>query len=408
MIQRMKNKKFLLFILSVCFTCLPSNAQWLWEKSKLDEIKREIERNNSSAIYQPVLKKLITEAEQTLGKNTYSVTFKESLPPSGDKHDYVSLSRYVWPDPAKHNGLPYITRDGESNPELEKYDRNPLGNMAEAVNTLTLAYFYTNEERYASKAMDFIRTWFLDEETKMNPNLNYAQFIPGRNESKGRPFGLIDTYSFVEMLNSLKLLEGSINYTKEDDIQLKKWFTEFAHWWQTSQQGIEENNAKNNHGLAYDVQLVSFLLFAGDVNGAKKVINAFPERRLFKHIEPDGKQPQELRRTLAFHYSEYNIRHMIDMFAIAKSIGIDLINVESKDGRNFYKALDFLIQYLGKDLSEWPYQQISGWEETQQAFCEDLYRVVALDPSRTDYLKIYKAYATSAYLERLKLLYGDL
>ncbi len=395
-------KRGYIIILSLLVLSFSVNAQWLWNIDKLNQIKGDIHSLTYAKAYNDLLK----DANRLLTAKPYSVVNKEGIAPSGDKHDYVSLSRYVWPDPSKKDGLPYIHRDGESNPELEKYDRNPLGSMAYAVNTLSLAYFYTGDERYAAKATDFIRTWFLDKDTKMNPNLEYAQFIPGVNNSKGRSAGLIDTYSFVDMLNSIKLLSGSKSYTTKDDTELKKWFSDFSIWWQTSEQGIGENNAKNNHGLAYDVQLVMFLLFSGDTDGARKVINEYPEKRLFKQVEPDGSQPHELRRTLAYHYSLYNIAHMIDMAAIAKSLGIDLIKVESGDGRNFYKAMDFITPYLGKDISAWPYQQISGWNEKQQDVCDNLLRIVDIDPTQTDYLELFKTYDKRGFSNRNRLYYG--
>ena len=64
---------------------------------------------------------------------------KEKTPSSGDKHDYMSQARYFWPDPAKPDGLPYINRDGISNPELNKLDRNRLGTTANRITTLALA-----------------------------------------------------------------------------------------------------------------------------------------------------------------------------------------------------------------------------------------------------------------------------
>ncbi|MDL2306271.1 alginate lyase family protein, partial [Bacteroides sp. OttesenSCG-928-D19] len=327
-----------------------TNAQWLWDVGIMHDVKKNIHHPEYTAAYE----NLIKEAEQQLGVKPYSVVYKEGMPPSGDKHDYVSLSRYVWPDPSKPDGLPYIHRDGESNPELEKYDRIPLGNMADAVHTLSLAYFFSEDEKYATKAVDFLKTWFLDNETRMNPHLEYAQFIPGVNQNKGRQYGLIDTYSFVEMLNGIQLMKDAESYTNEVEKGLQQWFSEFTGWWQTSEQGIAEKNGKNNHGLAYDIQLVTFALFSGNKEIAWKVIDEYPEARLYTQIEPDERQPQELRRTLAFHYSEYNIRHMVDMIAIAKSLGIVLYKAESKDGRSLYKAVDFLLPYLGKDVSEWP------------------------------------------------------
>jgi len=398
----MKIKKVCLLSLSfLCFSfCV--QAQWLWDINKLTEIKNNIH----TPVYSEAYQSLITDADSKLTLSLFSVTFKEGLAPSGDKHDYVSLSRYVWPDPSKPDGLPYIHRDGESNPELNKYDRNPLGDMSTAVTTLSLAYFYSGNEDYAQKAVELLKVWFLNEGTRMNPHLEYAQFIPGVNNNKGRPFGLIDTYSFVDMLNGVKLLESSSVYTDTDKKELQDWFKAFSEWFRNSEQGRAERDGKNNHSLAYDVQLVMYSLFSGDKETAMTVINEFPAVRLFPQIEPDGKQPQELRRTLAFHYSVYNIKHMIDMFAIAKSLGIELYNVESADGRSFYKAVDFLTPYLGKDVSAWPYQQISGWENVQQNLCEDLYRITAIDPTRIDYSELYEKYSKQDKSARNRLLFG--
>jgi hypothetical protein len=392
---------YLLLLLLFCLF-VSVNAQWLWNIDKLNIIKKEL----NSPAYSDAYKKLISDADRNMKKKTYSVTFKEGLASSGDIHDYVSLSRYYWPDTSKKDGLPYISKDGESNPELEKYDRNPLGDMANAVTTLSIAYFYSDDEQYAQKAVELVRVWFLDKKTRMNPNLNHAQFIPGVNDNKGRSSGLIDTYSFVEMLNAVKLLETSKYYTIRDKAGLQNWLKEFIKWWETDKNAIAEKNSVNNHGLAYDVQLTVYSLFAGDEKKALKVIEDFPQERLFKQIEPDGKMPRELARTLAFHYSAYNLYFMLDMAAIAKNLGINLYEMTSPDGRSLYKAVDFLIPYLGKDLSAWPYKQISGWDEAMQSFCKELYRLSVIDPSHTDYFELYKKYGNQGLTVRNVLLYG--
>ena len=138
---------------------------------------------------------------------------------------------------------------------------------------------------------------------------------------------------------------------------------------------------------------------------AQEVINAIPQRRIFTQIEPDGRQPHELRRTLAFGYSQFNLSHFIDIFLMAQKIGISIDNATSTDGRNFYKAMDFLAPYVGKDVKDWPYQQISEWDYKQQEFCKDLYRVFLLNPERTDYLKLYRAHRTIDWKDRFNLLW---
>jgi hypothetical protein len=397
-------RTILLVSLAALLTVVPAKAQWLWDINRLQAIKAQIHTPPYSAACQ----RLLRQAEHALQQPTPSVIDKEIVPPSGDKHDYMSLSRYWWPNPHSADGLPYINKDGQSNPELNKYDRNRLGNMCAAVNTLALAYFYTGDERYAAKAATFLKVWFIDPDTRMNPHLEYAQSVPGHDHSKGRMEGGIDTYSFVEMLNSVELLSGSPHFPAEDKQKLQAWFKDFAHWRQTSALGKQVNAAKNNLGTASDVQLSAFLYFAGDTAGALEIIDRFPQKRIFQQIEPDGRQPHELQRTLAYHYSEYNLSHMLDLLVLAKKMGRDLHKAVSPDGRSFYKAVDYLSSFLGKDASEWPYRQISGWSEKQQDMCNLLYRIVSFDASRLADRELYNRYAKNDAGSRTVLLYGNL
>ena len=147
---------------------------------------------------------------------------------------------------------------------------------------------------------------------------------------------------------------------------LKTWFGKLLTWILNSPQGQEEARQANNHSTAHDAQVIAFAMYAGNMKVAREVINAIPRKRLFTQIEPDGKQPHELRRTLAFGYSQFNLSHFIDIFMMARKIGISIDNATSEDGRSFYKAMDFLVPYVGKDVKAWPYQQISEWKYKEQ------------------------------------------
>ena len=113
--------------------------------------------------------------------------------------------------------------------------------MADRVVTLSLAWYFTDDEKYAAKAAEFLRAWFLDEDTRMNPNLEYAQMVPGVNGGKGRSYGVLDAYSFVEMLDAVALLEQSDSFTVQDSQRLKAWFSDLLDWMLTSTQGVEES-----------------------------------------------------------------------------------------------------------------------------------------------------------------------
>lgn len=389
---------------TVCCLCLSGtlSAQSIWNPDHLSAVKQRLQEPYYAAAYQH----LTAQADRLLDVQPLSVMMKEKAPKSGNKHDYLSQARYYWPDPTKPDGLPYINRDGVSNPELNKLDRNRLGETASRVTTLALAWYFSHREAYAQKATELLRVWFLDKQTRMNPHLRFAQVVPGRYNDEGRSYGLIDTYSFVEMLDAVALLEQSQAFTARDRKALKAWFGQLLDWMMTSKQGKEEAANANNHSTAYDAQLVAFALYTGRQEVARQVLEALPERRLYPQIEPDGRQPQELVRTLAFHYSRYNLTHFIDLALMGRKLGIDLAAATSSDGRNLYKAIDFLAAYVGKDLSAFPYQQISGWEEAQQAFCQDLYRVATyLAPARTDYLRLYRAHRVLQLRDRFHLLY---
>ncbi|HEX6738685.1 MAG TPA: alginate lyase family protein, partial [Vicinamibacteria bacterium] len=128
----------------------------------------------------PALERLRADAKQALTAGPFTVMTKSVTPPSGDKHDYMSQAPYFWPNPATPDGLPYVNRDGERNPEINQItDHQNMDRMVSAVETLALAYFFKGDEAYASKAAQLLRAWFLDAATHMNPNLQYAQFIPG-------------------------------------------------------------------------------------------------------------------------------------------------------------------------------------------------------------------------------------
>lgn len=397
-------KTRILSLLAACL-CLSGGlrAQSIWDADHLTRVKQSLD----SPFYAASYRQLMTEADALLEAEPLSVMMKEKTPASGDKHDYMSQARYYWPDPSRPDGRPYINRDGVSNPELNKLDRVRMGRTADRIVTLSLAWYFSDDEKYAAKAAELIRTWFFDKATRMNPHLEYAQIIPGVDNDKGRSYGVLDSYSFVEMLDAVTLLEGSKSFPAKEARQLKKWFSELLHWILSSPQGKAEAAAANNHGTACDAQIVAFALYTGELDIARDVLRALPEKRIFKQIEPDGRQPHELRRTLAFGYSQYNLTHFIDLFRMARKIGIEIDNVTSGDGRNFYRAMDFLATYTGKSVEEWPYQQISEWEYKQQEFCKDLYKAYLLNPTRKDYLRLYKAHRVLNPRDRFNLLYVE-
>ena len=168
---------------------------------------------------------------------------KQAVPPSGDKHDYMSQAPYFWRNPKTVDGFPYIRRDGERNPEIKKYpDHDLMDKMVGAVEQLSLGYYFTGRQEYADKAGEILRLWFIDAKTKMNPNLEFAQAIPGLNT--GRGIGIIETRGLARVVDSIGLLEGSRSWSKTDQKGLENWFGSYLKWLTDSKNGRDEGEAK--------------------------------------------------------------------------------------------------------------------------------------------------------------------
>jgi hypothetical protein len=303
--------------------------------------------------------KLEAEAQKALTAGPFSVVTKDPTPPSGTKHDYMSQAPYFWPDPNKPGGLPYLRRDGERNPEINRItDHRSLDQMVGAVETLALAYYFRGNEAYATKAVQLLRAFFLDSNTRMNPHLQFAQAIPGVNT--GRGIGLIETRGLTRVVDAVGLLAGSKALREADRRGLEDWFGKFLKWMLESKNGRDEAAAKNNHGTYYDLQVASFALFLGEKEFAKDVLQTARTKRIAVQIEPDGRQPLELARTKAWSYSVGNLDGLMLLARLGENVDVDLWNYQSVDGRSIRRALDYLVPVaLGEQ--KWTYQQLGEW-----------------------------------------------
>ncbi len=298
---------------------------------------------------------LIAAADKALNNGPYAVTMKTKTPPSGDKHDYMSMGTYWWPDSTKPDGLPYIRKDGHFNPEIYGItDSEFFHQLCNDVQLLSVAYFFSDNTKYADKACEMIRVWFLDEATRMNPNLNYAQAIPGRTE--GRGVGLIDTRMLIYALDGIQILKHAGRLSGDEYDGLQHWFGEYLEWMQTSNNGLDEAKARNNHGTYYDVQIVAMMLFAGKTAEAAKVLNETTKARISAQLEPDGRQPHELTRTISWTYSQMNLFGFFQLAAMAENANIDLWNYTDPEGKSIKKAYLWMLPYA--EGKPWEYPQI--------------------------------------------------
>ena len=346
------NPKFCHTLFVVLFIVFSPSSLWaqqefiLWEESVLAKAKQ----NAGTLKYSSAIEKLKVEVDKALESGPFSVVHKKQLPPSGDIHDYTSMGPYWWPDPEKEDGLPYIRRDGEVNPEFHDYkDHNEFGALMKSLKTLSQAYYFTANEKYAKYALKLVNTWFLDEGTKMNPNLNYAQRIPGRTE--GRGIGIIDTRQMALLPDILKVLSASTHWDAGLEKGMENWLTTYVSWLINSKHGKEEAVHGNNHTTWYFAQIIPLTLYIGETNRADSLAKAGLPLIIEEMIEKDGSQPAELARTISWNYSSMNLLAIMYYAQACEKVGINLWDVVNQKGGGIQRVWTFCSIISSKKMS---------------------------------------------------------
>ncbi|WP_286171605.1 alginate lyase family protein [Gracilibacillus phocaeensis] len=304
----------------------------------------------------------LKKANESLKNDTLSITEVVASHSAGNKHDFYSNADYWWYNPDTNDGLPYIQRDGESNPHNFLAHRQILRSMRTNVAHLAAGYLLTQNELFAEKAVDFLHTFFVENSTRMNPHLSYAQAIPG--VCTGRSFGIIDTLHLVDIPMAIRILQSSPALTDNLLTDLKQWFKEYLQWMHTHPYGVEESKASNNHSVCWFVQAASFATLVGDEDVLNFCREAYKSRLLPNQMAEDGSFPRELARTKPYSYSIFVLDNMVTLTHLLTNEHENLWDFQLADGRGIQKGLHFLFPYL-QDKSQWPYrgdvEHFEGW-----------------------------------------------
>ena len=311
--------------------------------------------------------RVLNAANQYLKEKPVTITSSRSPRSAGGLHDFFSEGDYWWPDPNNPDG-PYIQRDGMTNPDNFVEHRRAMMRLSVQVPALVAAWKITSKRAYTDKAVEHLRAWFIDEETRMNPSLNYAQAIKGR--FTGRGIGIIDTIHLVEIARAVEVLEESRGISPNDLAGVKRWFADYLRWMTTHQYGIDEREARNNHGTCWVMQVAAFARLTGEDKLLAYCRTRFKTVILPNQIDRDGSFPQELRRTKPYGYSLFNLEGMATAAEILSTPEDDLWKFETSDGRGLRRAMEFMAPFIRDKKSfpkppdvmyhdEWPMRQSS-------------------------------------------------
>lgn len=300
-------------------------------------------RFDLAAIERP---RVLKSAARHLSEKPVTVTAATSPRSAGGKHDFFSEGDYWWPDPKNPDG-PYIQRDGMTNPDNFVEHRRAMVRLSLIVPALAAAYKLTREKKYSEAAAAHLRAWFIDDATRMNPNLQYAQAIKGR--FTGRGIGIIDTLHLVEVARAA----WQLDLAAADLAGVRRWFAEYTKWMTTHPYGIAERNAKNNHGTCWCTQVAAFAQLTGDGEQTEYCRNRMKTVLIPNQEAPDGSFPEELRRTKPYGYSLFNLDAMAILAQTLTTKDDDLWTWQLPDGRGMAKAVAWMYPYIA-DKSKWP------------------------------------------------------
>ena len=295
--------------------------------------------------------RILNAAQRYLGEQPVTVTAAHSDRTPGGLHDYFSEGDYWWPDP-KNPGGPYIRRDGFSNPANFNDSREALIRLSVMAPALAAAWRLTKDKQYSAHFVKHLRAWFVDPATKMNANLEYAQAIFG--VSKGRGTGIIDTLHLVEVVRAIRVLEATGGISAADVLPIRAWFAEYVNWMATSQNGKDEEAAKNNHGTCWVLQAAEFSQFAHRADLIALCKDRFKTAIVPDQIGKDGSLPLELARTKPYSYSLFDTDVLSGICQSLSTKDDDLWQFKGPNGKGVADAVAFVFPYIA-DKSKWPF-----------------------------------------------------
>ena len=301
------------------------------------------------------IEKLRGKADEILTKPTLKVTDVRLPRPSGDIHDYISMGPYWWPNPDTPDGLPYVNRDGVVNPDT--HTDAHAGVVYSRVRTLALATVYFGDNGYSEYANRQLYDWFINPETKMNPNARFSQGIPGICD--GRSTGLIAFGTCYNLFNAIGIFEQLGLMDTEILAGVKAWFVEFADWILTHEYGIGADNSDNNHGSWHDANIIATAIFTDRPALVKKICKTAYFNRIKRQITEAGEQPRELARTKGMSYTFFNLDALLIVANVAERLGFDEYwGIDPVRGKCILKsAVDFIYPYVC-DPSTFPYSEL--------------------------------------------------
>jgi hypothetical protein len=316
--------------------------------------------SNETEIIRVLKQHILKKAKAALQLKPITVSASHSERSAGGLHDFYSEGDYWWPDTTNPQG-PYIQRDGVTNPAIFTEHRKAMIRFSQIIGSLASAYKITKEDKYVKHALVHLNAWFVDETTFMNPSLLYAQAIKGK--VTGRGVGIIDMIQMMEVAQGVLVMQASKSFDTKSLNAIKKWFADYLNWVTTHPYGIEERDAKNNHGTCWVMQVAVFAKLVNDQQLLNYCADRYKKVLLPSQMDLNGSFPLELKRTKPYGYSLFNLDAMATICHTLSTKNFLIWNHTLADNRSIKKGIEFIFPFV-QNKNGWPYQQdVMYWKD---------------------------------------------
>jgi hypothetical protein len=338
---------------SLCMNLRPSSSDSRRQRYYLsfDEKKLQAEKAlftarssssaDSSAVHlKALVEDLVSKADQAVKRGvSYKVTDKKRLPNGiTEKRYYFSIRPHDWfvedlsedvkaeiaqslVKVSEATGLLY--REGQvspgsviGGPHDDYYDRAPAWYMADNVTTLSLAWHFTGDLKYAKYAADLVDTFFLNPKTAMLPSLDYAE--------AGERFGFVDWKEMYVLIDAFVMLEKAGALSSRQVSGLQRWMQQLLGWYTTSRIGRRQVLLLSSRGMYVDLTTLAIASYA-KMDDAVDLARWRLHYRLSKpaplgHFGPNGEQPHESAGPNALHDMAFNLAGWVHAALVVEAV----------------------------------------------------------------------------------------
>lgn len=178
-----------------------------------------------------------------------------------------------------------VPEDNDANPQKNHFHFE-LQSMMNATTILALTGFITENSTYSTKAASILRSWFVEQQTRIAWDLDkqYSSnsTFPAKTNSsasenifrRSNDIMMMAMTNLVYLLDAVKILESKGDVLSiSDRLGLQEWFGHYRQWVTTTSHARMVYTASNHMGVFYDVQMAALTLYCNKLLDTVRIMH---------------------------------------------------------------------------------------------------------------------------------------